>query len=247
MCRPLLVSRFVMIDFHTHVLPEMDDGAENISESLLMLRSCVKQGVDIVFATSHFYADEDDPDSFLERRNKSYNKLIDAMGDDFPKYPSIIPASEVLFFPGMSTAADLKKLAMGDLPCILIEPPMITWTESILDEIEQTGINLKLLPVVAHIDRYMRMLNDYSLIDRVLQRRMLVQVNTSFFIYDKTRKKALSLLENGKIHLIGSDCHNTTDRTPNMGEAFKIIRENIGADKVSDIVKKSYRMVGKQI
>ena len=236
-----------MIDFHTHILPEIDDGAQNVSESLLMLRSCVKQGVDIIFATSHFYADEDDPDSFLERRTEAYNILIDAMGEDFSNYPSVIPAAEILYFPGMSTADELKKLTMGDLPCILVEPPMIPWTESILDEIEQTGSNLRLLPIVAHVDRYMRMFNDYSLVDKVLRRRMLVQVNTSFFIYDRTRKKALSMLENGKIHLIGSDCHNLTDRAPNMNEAFKIIRDNLGTMKVSEIVKKSYRMVGKQL
>ena len=56
-----------MIDFHTHILPGMDDGASDAAESLAMLRTSYQQGVDTLFATSHFYADEEDPASFLKQ------------------------------------------------------------------------------------------------------------------------------------------------------------------------------------
>lgn len=53
-----------MIDFHSHILPAMDDGSRNIEESLQMLRMLQEQGVERVIATPHFYADENPPDVF---------------------------------------------------------------------------------------------------------------------------------------------------------------------------------------
>lgn len=68
-----------MVDFHSHVLPGMDDGADSVEMSLRMLEESARQGVDLIFATSHFYADEDDPHSFLQRRNEAYQVLRAAM------------------------------------------------------------------------------------------------------------------------------------------------------------------------
>lgn len=65
-----------MIDFHTHILPGVDDGAENIETALAMLREEAVQGVNQVFATPHFYADEETPEAFLERRRASFEGLV---------------------------------------------------------------------------------------------------------------------------------------------------------------------------
>ena len=57
-----------MIDFHSHILPGMDDGSSSPEESIAMLEMSAGQGIDHIFATSHFYPDEEDPASFLRRR-----------------------------------------------------------------------------------------------------------------------------------------------------------------------------------
>ena len=59
-----------MIDFHSHILPAMDDGSRNIEESLQMLRMLQEQGVERVIATPHFYADENPPDVFAPPRGR---------------------------------------------------------------------------------------------------------------------------------------------------------------------------------
>lgn len=94
--------------------------------------------------------------------------------------PQIHLGAEILYFPGMSEADELSGLKMGGTNCILIEPPMCRWTDLMLDEIELVGRNLKCIPVIAHLDRFMRLLNDYTLMERVYSRRMLVQYNASF-------------------------------------------------------------------
>ena len=221
-----------MVDFHSHILPGIDDGAENVRTSLEMLRESRRQGVRLICATPHFYADEDDPYSFIKRRNKAYEEVLEAVGtaDEFPK---IVLGAEVLYFPGISVADELRAMCVGNSPFLLIEPPMIPWSGSMLDEIEQCGYTLRCIPVIAHIDRYMRLLRDPRLIDRLKGRRMLVQVNGSFFLNPDSSDRALRLLAESRFHFIGSDCHDLGDRRPNLGDAESVIA-SAGLDTLFD-------------
>lgn len=234
-----------MVDFHSHILPGMDDGAENVETSLRMLRESARQGVDVLFATSHFYADQEDPQRFLSRRAAAYEELCAETEKSVQVYPDIYLGAEVLFFPGMSGAEELKKLTLGSTNCLLVEPPMMRWSDTMLDEIEQTGQNLSCIPVIAHIDRYMRMLGDDMLFERVKGRRVLIQVNASFFIHEDSRPTALKYLSEGRIHFMGSDCHNMTDRAPNLGAAAAAIRRAGVLKPFSDFNKRIYYFLGK--
>lgn len=212
-----------MVDFHTHILPGMDDGASDVQMSLAMLRESRRQGVDYLFATSHFYADEEDPDHYLRRRNAAYVRLMDAMGSERTAYPRIALGAEVLYFPGISQADEIGSLIMGNTSCLLIEPPMLPWSDFMLDELEQLGSNMHCIPVIAHLDRYIRILKDKTLFERVAGRRILIQVNGNMFIHRDSRKLGLHQLAAGNIHFLGSDCHNTDDRAQNLGKAREII------------------------
>ena len=64
-----------MIDFHTHILPGMDDGSQATHESLQMLTLESEQGAQEILLTPHFYAHFDKISSFLERREYSFRKL----------------------------------------------------------------------------------------------------------------------------------------------------------------------------
>lgn len=208
-----------MIDYHCHILPQMDDGPDRLSECLTMLRRSKEQGVEVMVSTSHFYADEDYPAQFVERRNAAFRRLREAMGRKTESYPLIVLGAEVLYFPGISQAQDIEKLTIGSGRTILVEPPMAPWSDTMLDEIVELGENLHCRPVIAHVDRYMRMLKDKHLLDRVLERNLLVQVNASWFLDPGTVKSAVRNLKQGKVHLIGSDCHNLLSRSPNLGQA----------------------------
>ena len=232
-----------MIDFHSHVLPGMDDGSDSLDTSLDMLRESFYQGVNVICATSHFYADEEDPRSFLERRDRAFSRLLGAIdGDDCPR---ILPGAEVLYFPGISVAREIRALCLRGTPFLLIEPPMMPWSDSMLDEIAQCRETLGCVPVVAHVDRYMRMLNDFSLIDRVNERKLLAQVNASFFLYRRTQDFAVNCLRQGKFQFLGSDCHDLRSRGPNMGDAEAVIREAGAAGYFANLNEKLYCALSK--
>ena len=213
-----------MIDFHCHILPTVDDGAEDLEISLSMLRVSFCQGVDLMVATSHFYADEEYPSDFLNRRSRAFRALEDAMFLSAEIYPRVVPGAEVLYFPGISQAEAVPSLTIGSSNAILIEPPMVPWSDDMLDEIRSLRDHFGCEPIIAHVDRYMSVLNDTSLIDRVLERNMKVQVNASYFLDPKSQKRAFGNLQAGKIHLLGSDCHNLNTRPPNLALAHRPAR-----------------------
>ena len=232
-----------MIDFHSHILPEMDDGSESVEMSLAMLRESQRQGVDLICCTSHFYADEEDPASFLRRRAAAVARLTAAM-ENPEDYPQLLLGAEVLYFPGISGAEEVKGLRLEHFPFLLVEPPMMPWTDDMLDEVEDCGKTLQCVPVIAHIDRYMRILHDQTLFERVSGRKLLIQVNASFFLHRDTQEFALECLRRDRFHFIGSDCHNMDDRRPNIGKVASVIREAGAAGYLANLSERQYRILG---
>ena len=73
-----------MIDLHSHILPQMDDGSRSVDESLQMLAALAAQGVTDVAATPHFYASENSPERFLARRRHAWQRLAPHLTASLP-------------------------------------------------------------------------------------------------------------------------------------------------------------------
>ena len=58
-------------DFHTHILPGMDDGAADVSTAVAMIRKLQEQGVERIVLTPHYYAENESVEEFLERREEA--------------------------------------------------------------------------------------------------------------------------------------------------------------------------------
>ncbi len=221
-----------MIDWHSHILPKVDDGSKSVSESLEMLKIMSSQGVDKVVATPHFFANDESVDSFLERRSNSYLELEKALEDskDFfegLKAPEIIMGAEVKYYNGISRLADLNKLAFQNRKLIMIEMSMSRWTEYTVKEIVELSQNHRLTVIIAHVERYASF-QRVETMERLYESGVLMQVNSSFFTNFSTKRKAVKMLEKGDIHLIGSDCHNLTSRPPTLKDAFEYIEKKLG-------------------
>ena len=186
-----------------------------------------QQGVSRVIAVPHFYANYDTPDRFLRKRAAAIEDLKNAMADD-PGLPELRYGAEVYYFHGMSECNALPELAITGTRCLLVEMPMPPWSDQMLRELREVHDRLGLVPVIAHIDRYIRPFRTFGLPERLSELPVLVQANASFFIQRSTRPMALRMLKKGHIHLLGSDCHNVTTRKPNLGEALEIISSRAG-------------------
>lgn len=220
-----------MIDFHSHVLPGIDDGSRSVEMSLQMLEALKKQGVDTVCATSHFYATQRSPTRFLQRRSEAYEALKAALPEDAP---AIQLGAEVLYFPGISHMAELPQLCLEGTKLLLLEMPFESWTEYMIREVAELARASEFKILMAHIERYYFQ-QPVSVWDDFLDQGILMQSNAEFFLPFSSRGKALRLLKEGRIHLLGSDCHNMTSRAPRMDEAAKRIRRRLGEETLSEI------------
>lgn len=223
-----------IIDFHSHVLPAVDDGSASLEESIELLRKLYRQGISHVVATPHFYPRHDDPVAFLEKRRNAEKLLRDEM-EFHTDMPELTVGAEVHFFPGISQSDVLEGLTIGQNRCILIEMPGSPWSQNMYRELEEIHTRQGLIPVVAHVDRYISPLRTHGIPDRLAELPVLVQANASFFLHGSTRAQALKLLRQDKIHLLGSDCHNLTTRPPQMAEAIEVIRQKLGEDVLDRI------------
>ena len=226
-----------IVDLHSHVLPGMDDGARNAEESLSMLSAAYAQGVRNVVASSHFYGDRESPEDFLARRKRAVSELIDGGYSPEKGYPNIYLGAEVAFFSGMARSPLLPSLCIGGGKGLLIEMPFERWSESVINEVLAVREALGLRPIIAHIERYIGYQKRGTL-GRLIDGGVLIQSNAEYFIEKKTAKKALKLLLQGGIHLLGSDAHGLTERTPNLGEGIGIIDgHKYGEQMLIDIVE----------
>lgn len=221
-----------MIDFHSHILPAMDDGSKNTQESIEMLNSLKKQGIRRVVATPHFYANDGSVSSFLKRRLNSFEKIKAEFKDDSLE---IVLGAEVRYYEGLSKLEELSDLCIQGSKMLLVEMPCARWTEYVLGELLNLSSQGKYTLVLAHIERCMHY-QSADVFEKLLANDLLMQVNAGFVTGFFTKRKALNLLKNDKIHFIGSDCHNMTSRPPEIAKAYELIGKKLGKEFLDDLI-----------
>ena len=220
-----------MIDFHSHVLPCMDDGSASVQESVALLSLLREQGVARVFLTPHFDPMRDTPDTFLSRRKRSFEMLRPSLSDDLP---SVSLGAEVAYFPGISRMDALGELRLQGTRLLLLEMPMCTWSDSTVRELIELARVDGIRVLLAHVERYLD-LQSPAVIAELLSLGVLMQVNASFLLRLRTRRRALRLLSSGRVHLLGSDTHNLSRRPPRIGDAISVIERRLGREHVEQL------------
>lgn len=223
-----------VVDVHSHVLPGMDDGSTSVEESIELLRAEGRQGINHVIATPHFYAHYDSPQHFLQKRDASEHSLREAM-QTINGLPQLSVGAEVYYFRGISDSDVLDELTLAGRPYILIEMPQPPWTETMYRDLEGIWSKHDIVPIIAHVDRYIRPFRTYKIPQRLAKMPVLVQANASFFLEPSTCRMALRMLKKNRIHLLGSDCHNLGSRKPNLGPALQMIEKHLGPAAIERI------------
>jgi protein-tyrosine phosphatase len=232
-----------IIDFHSHILPEMDDGSASVAESIAMLQTMAEQGITHVVSTPHFYAAYDQPDRFLARRDRAEALLRTEM-EKYSGLPTLLVGAEVFYFRGMCDSEFLNLLTIKNGSCIMVEMPESVWHPYMFRELTEIYQRHKLVPVIAHIDRYISKFRNRTLPEKLASLPVAVQANASFFLNRSSAGFALSMLRKGLIHVLGSDCHNMSSRSPNLGNAVDVISDRLGADAVHSVNGNACELLG---
>ncbi len=218
------------IDFHSHILPAMDDGAENeeVSKELLKILSASK--VDKVVLTPHFYRQDENISKFLERRNRSFVKLTTAINGD-PSFPDLVLGAEVLFTPSLSADPDFEKLCIDGTDYILLELPFQKFHDNFYSDFVKFQNRCDKKIILAHIERYLRFGNSLNDLYRIIETgNITCQMNCSSIAKAGflERRNLLKLINDGVISALGTDTHNTTTRPPMYAKAEEVIRRKCG-------------------
>ncbi len=224
-----------MIDFHTHILPGIDDGSRDIRETKNLLLEEYNQGVTQILLTPHFYANQDSIPHFLTKREQSLQKLKALLQED-TSYPEVKVAAEVYYFPGMGTSKVLPNLCMENSSLLLLEMPFAQWNDEIYNDVKNMIEKQHLTVVIAHVERYYKFQKDTSYWNDILDLPLYLQINAGGLLKMGGRRRLdLQLLKSGTPIVLGSDCHNMESRPPTLKAGRDFIAKKMGSSVLENI------------
>ena len=203
----------MMIDFHTHVLPGIDDGSRDLEMSAGMIREEFLQGTQVIVATPHFYANRMAVSRFLDRRAQAFDEVCSwrAEQKDADDLPQLLTGAEVYYFQGMGraealpdlcirktvqpgnagtrteagthTETDAAEAATVNTRTLLLEMPFEQWTQDVLRDVKEILHRQDLTVVLAHIERYIEFQKDRSIWEQVFDLPVIPQINAGSFLH----------------------------------------------------------------
>lgn len=222
------------IDFHSHVLPGIDDGSQSLSQSMQLLTAAKEVGFETVVATSHFYPHRYNVPEFLRKRDAAYAKI-----DKTANIPNIVCGAEVLICEGIEDMMQLESLCLGNSNTMLIELPFddSNVTDRMYETVENMLYEKKLNIVLAHPNRY----SSY-IVENMLSIGVKLQLNISHLCVFSERRRAMQWLDRGYVYAVGTDVHQHDKVYEELKRVEKYIEKYI-----DDINRHSIELLRKQL
>lgn len=223
----------MLTEYHCHILPGLDDGADSVETAIKMIARMHEQGVRRIVSTSHFYCHrEASVAAFLEKRRAAFEALM-AAG---PAITDIRLGAEIAIEHGVSETPGLDKLAIEGTDLILMEFPYRRFEEWMEEELYNVTAKYDLSIIIAHVHRYLDYYTDDQT-ENLIDLNAILQVNNEAFENRKEKKLVKRLMEEDYPLVFGSDAHNNTTRKPNWDIAKKKVDARILArsDRLLDM------------
>jgi len=211
-----------MIDIHTHILHNCDDGSDSLELSVKQITNMIDKGVTDIVLTPHYMNSYVQTDSKII--NKQFKELLKATAD---LEINLHKGGEIFLNPGVDKKIS-QKLCIGDSSYILVETNMSDFTPDIYEILFQL-VRKGFKPILAHPERYNYIINDPDMAVDFLHRNIYLQVNAGSILGlygNKIAKTAWYLIDNGLAHFIASDNHCKIDEYI-LPAALEAIRDNI--------------------
>ena len=228
-----------MIDFHSHVLMGIDDGSRSLAMSAAMLEEYSRQGVGHVLCTPHFYGDKERIEDFLERRRSASERLQEFASETGNDFPVLFFGAEVYYFNNMSRAEGIEELTLQGTDVMLLEMPGGDWNQNVIDEVERLCDRFTV--ILVHLERYMTGSNRKyvkELIRMTNDMPLYVQINSRSIAEGRNKRRLIRMFRDGDAHFLGSDCHNTTSRPPDLIRGMQALEAKLGAGFVRELEQK---------
>ena len=218
-----------MTDIHMHLIPGVDDGADDMMMARILLLRAREQGIHQIFATPHSSAFDD---SEQDVRGIFHNLVANAE-KVFPDM-TLYLGSEVyceadIMGQVLEALRSGRYPTMNGSPYVLMEFSMWVEPEGALPCVEAMT-HAGFIPIVAHMERYQYLRGNVELVDRLRSAGALIQVN-AYDLFDEMdnsiRSWARQLVLEQKVDFLGTDAHRTYHRPPSAKMGLNWLYENI--------------------
>lgn len=217
------------IDVHSHVLPGLDDGAQDMQQSLEMLRIAESEGITDIIATPHYKSGRFRADS--GEVSKRLHKLQTAAKEEGLAI-RLYSGTEIYYHSELEEKLEKQEIhTLNQTDCVLVEfSPFenYSYIRNAADDIMSLGY----VPIIAHVERYQCLLKDDKKVKELKDMGCGIQVNASSITGDfgfAAKRFTRKLLKQKLIDYIGTDAHNTEKRKPAMQKCADVLYKKCDA------------------
>lgn len=226
-----------MVDIHSHILNNIDDGSKSITESINMLKGLYENGVTDVILTPHYVMDSFYQNS-IETKEKLFNKLKEEIKkNNIPI--NIYLGNEIYIDKDIKDKINKEALPLNNSNYILLEFPMngiYNNSYGIISGLMERGYKV----ILAHPERYLTVKEDIKVLDEYKEMGVLFQSNIGSYFgdYGKTAKKTFKkLLKMKYISFIGTDSHSQNYNFKNIEKFRKKLSKVVDKNYLNDILE----------
>ena len=224
-----------MIDIHSHIIPNVDDGARSVEETFNILKEAQEAGFTDVILTSHFLLNyyETNAQELIFWKDK-LQEVLKKQGTKINLHSGM----EIYITNQMEELLENKKiLTLANSRYMLIELPLATnvkYFDYVVYYLEAKGIK----PIIAHPERYKCVQKDPDIVEEYIEKGCLIQCNYGSIVnlYGREAEKTIkTLLKKNQVHFLGSDVHRENGTYLIILDAIKKIRKIIGENKINEL------------
>lgn len=224
------------IDIHTHILPEVDDGSGSMEETIKMLQLAQEQQIATIIATPHYIpGGRNVPVEVLKQKLEQVQVEASKMNPDM----KLFLGNEIYY--SDSVIEDLKAgkiLTLADSRYVLVEFSTKDTDQHIYRALSGL-IRNGYIPILAHVERYRCFYKKEYLIHDLIEAGCYIQMNATSLVgglLDREAAYHRSLMAQGLIHLLGSDCHDEKVRIPYMIKTAQMMIKKYDESLVNKIL-----------
>ena len=232
-----------MIDFHSHIIPNVDDGSKSVEETFELLKEAKEAGFSGVISTSHYI------EGYYETNVNERSIWIKAISENLNKKQiklDLYLGNEVYITKNILNLLKGNNIAsINNSNYILFELPMNAKPMNMYDIIYDM-LEYGLIPILAHPERYAYVQKEPELIYDLIEKGVLMQSNYGSILGlygEKAEIIVKKMLENNMVHFLGSDVHKKNTIYPKIKEALNNIENIVGPEKLEELSSNNPKMV----
>ena len=234
-----------MIDFHNHIIPELDDGSKSTEMSSEMLKLAASQGIKKVVSTVHYQHPRKNNISLSYENVKKDIKILQRELDRLFIPIKLYFGAEVFFLPNLMEIKDNPLTTFGHGKYMLIEfqPNSLPQIQrQVLFDLKMSGVT----PIIAHPERYKPVQDSLNIVENWLNSGCLIQVDAGSILGkfgEKPRQCSERIIKKHWCHIIGSDAHNNGRRNFCLGDVIKKLKNQLAQEYINDMINENPKAV----